>query len=89
MLYSKCIIGKIEGKGISTSQCPTCNQPGWKRDLKPVHVLANIAQPISHLLDAGGLRVPIPQSQHGFQTCMLQGCFGAKDWPSSCLSLMP
>ncbi len=54
-LCSKCIIGKIEGKGISTSQCPTCNQPGWKRDLKPVHVLANIAEPISHLLDAGRL----------------------------------
>ncbi len=57
-LCSQCIIGKIEGKGISTSQCPTCNQPGWKRDLKPVHVLANIAQPISHLLDAGELSFP-------------------------------
>ena len=50
---SKCIIPKIEGKGVKTSQCPICNQPGWKRDLKPVHVLANIAEPICHLLASG------------------------------------
>ena len=53
MLCSKCVIPRIEGKGIRTSQCPTCKQPGWKRDLRPVHQLANMVQPLTALLEEG------------------------------------
>ena len=69
---SKCIIPKIEGKGVKTSQCPICNQPGWKRDLKPVHVLANIAEPICHLLNAG--RANISAKNAARYCSMSQSC---------------
>lgn len=29
-----CITAKIEGPGISRSECPLCRQPVWKKDLK-------------------------------------------------------
>jgi BRCA1 C Terminus (BRCT) domain len=41
LICSECVIKTLEGIGISTSQCPTCKQPGWKKDLKPNHQINN------------------------------------------------
>jgi hypothetical protein len=34
----------LEGPGIIASRCPTCQQPGWKRDLVPNHALKSIVE---------------------------------------------
>ncbi|KAL4534754.1 hypothetical protein Ndes2437A_g05513 [Nannochloris sp. 'desiccata'] len=48
----ECVIRKLEGKGISTSQCPTCKQPGWKKDLKSNHIFNNA---VEHFKALGGV----------------------------------
>jgi hypothetical protein len=30
---SDCVLARIQGRGIIRSECPTCHQPGWKKDL--------------------------------------------------------
>ena len=35
MLFNcrECIYCRLEGKGITKSECPECHQPAWRKDL--------------------------------------------------------
>ncbi|GAB4820683.1 hypothetical protein N2152v2_007729 [Parachlorella kessleri] len=60
-----CVIATLEGPGIIKSQCPTCKQPGWKKDLVFNHTINNAveqARPglesfIAHELEEQALRI--------------------------------
>ena len=45
----------LEGPGITTSQCPTCSQPGWKNQLQPDCKLAQLVAITAGLLQQGRL----------------------------------
>ena len=47
--YRQCVISTIEGPGITKSECPTCHQPGWKKDLQTNHKFKSIASAIQKL----------------------------------------
>lgn len=34
VLCRECVVDTLEGPGIVKSQCPSCKQPAWKKDLK-------------------------------------------------------
>lgn len=38
----ECVVATLEGKGIVSSVCPECKQPGWKNDLQTNHLLMNL-----------------------------------------------
>lgn len=40
---SDCVIPTLEGIGINESKCPTCGQPGWKKELQPHLLLRGVA----------------------------------------------
>ncbi len=44
-----CVISTIEGPGITKSECPTCHQPGWKKDLQTNHKFNSIACAVKKL----------------------------------------
>ncbi|KAK9844553.1 hypothetical protein WJX74_003980 [Apatococcus lobatus] len=44
-----CVINTIEGPGITKSECPTCHQPGWKKDLQTNHKFKSIASAVQKL----------------------------------------
>ena len=46
----KCVISTLEGVGIATSQCPTCGQPGWKKDLKSNYQVKNAVEHLGRLI---------------------------------------
>lgn len=41
--FRGCILGKLEGPGITKSECPICHQPAWKKDLRPNQKYTNLA----------------------------------------------
>jgi hypothetical protein len=45
-----CIRAKLEGKGIVSSACPVCKQPGWKNDLHPNHLFMNAVGHVKRLM---------------------------------------
>ncbi len=50
VLHSDCVRQTLEGPGITVSQCPTCKQPGWKKELQPAHKLASLVDHLRTLL---------------------------------------
>lgn len=54
---SECVIDTLEGPGIAKSQCPSCQQPGWKKDLVPNYTVNNSVEHVQQLMagiGAGG-----------------------------------
>lgn len=54
-LYRECILGQLEGPGISKSECPVCHQPAWKKDLRPNQKYSNISNILQSYAPTGKL----------------------------------
>ncbi|BDA49917.1 hypothetical protein COCOBI_15-0450 [Coccomyxa sp. Obi] len=50
-----CVLQTLEGPGITVSQCPTCKQPGWKKELQPAHKLSSLVDHLRTLLIQMGM----------------------------------
>lgn len=48
-MHRECVVSTLEGPGIVKSQCPTCRQPGWKKELATNHKYSAIAEAAAHL----------------------------------------
>jgi hypothetical protein len=65
-----CVVGTLEGPGITSSQCPTCARPAWKRDLAPNHKYQALVEQLQGLAralqqeEAAALHQP-PADQQG------------------------
>lgn len=46
----QCVRAKLEGKGVVSSACPVCKQPGWKNDLHPNHLFMNAVGHVKRLM---------------------------------------
>jgi hypothetical protein len=62
---SDCVIKTLEGPGISKSQCPDCQQPGWKKDLVFNHTINNLVEKARPLMAAaaGESLMSLPASE--------------------------
>lgn len=55
--HRECVVDTLEGPGIVKSQCPTCRQPAWKKELKTNHkylALADTTAQLTALLQQQG-----------------------------------
>lgn len=51
VIRSDCVVATLEGPGIAKSECPTCHQPVWKKDLKRNLTYENLIDKVTHLLE--------------------------------------
>lgn len=49
-----CVLSRLEGIGISSSVCPECKQPGWKKDLHMNHQVMNAVHHVKSLMKEVG-----------------------------------
>ena len=45
-----CVVSTLEGKGIVSSVCPECRQPGWKNDLQANHLMMNLIGQVTAMM---------------------------------------
>ncbi|CAL8465554.1 g5090 [Coccomyxa elongata] len=64
-----CVLQTLEGPGITVSQCPTCKQPGWKKELQPAHKFSSLVDHLRTLLIQMGMPL---------QAEVEKGCSGSK-----------
>lgn len=57
-----CVLSRLEGVGISSSVCPECQQPGWKKDLHTNHQVMNAVQHVKALMKEVGAQYSKRQS---------------------------
>lgn len=49
LLPRECVVDTLEGPGIVRSQCPICNQPAWKKELKTNYKYLSLADTTAQL----------------------------------------